>query len=1202
MSAIIEKNLPCLNPGCGSSDARQRYTEGNSYCFSCKTYFSKAQEEKALGSKDDEIIEIEEPVKKPKSAGLTVETVKAYAHRGFAERKIRKETCEFFKVTVSYNQSGEISDHYYPYSGGGYKHRRLPKTFTWVGPSGGLFGKDLFQGGGKRVVITEGEIDALSVAQAIFDKYKKWYPVVSLASSAATKDLIPNREWLRSFDEVVLFLDSDKAGEEATQKAIKIIGIDKVKVVKSPAKDASEIMQKHSMEEGSKIINDCIWDAQSWSPAGIISKEDIWKQIVEAAKTPSVPYPSCLAGLNSKLKGMRLGEIALFISGTGCFAKGTEILMADGTLRAVENVAVGEYVAGDDGVPKLVKTLFRGREQMVRVTLRDGTSFVANKSHVISVVNNDNEGRWGLTQNQVVDVTIEDYAAWSPKRKHLSKAFKSTAIEFPKQDLSTLHPYVLGVWLGDGYSDGGRFACQESDRVIIDSINSLGYNIYKGAGPFVWNAPGRLRAELVMLNLKDNKHIPEQYLISDVKDRLELLAGLLDTDGSYDSARGGYEFSQKRLDTTLAVKRLCESLGFAATVGKQFNNKFGNCYRLYIFGEGLEHIPCRLPRKQARPRLQKKASNRYSFTLDYLEEDDFYGFEVDGNGRFVLGNFVVTHNSGKSTITREIELHLLEVTTDKIGIISLEESPGETGKKLAGMHLCRNPANEEIPEEELKEGFDAVFASDRLVVLDHQGAIKDDSIVDQLEYMCLIGCKYLIIDHITILVSEGAEGLAGNEAIDLIMNNLLRLVKRHNVWIGLVSHLRKVQNGKVSFEEGRLPSMDDIRGCLAKDTGVIKSDGKRIAVQDVTVGTKLIGDKGKPVEVISLCRGIQQMYKVTMKRSGDYFICNEDHVLTLSHNDAMFDISVKDFLKQSDAYQMRCKQHYSEGYELEEQPLLIPPYAFGAWLGDGSKSAFRVMDASTLGIAARIATDLGAVLLEPSDINREYFNFDTGIKGDLLNKLKELDVYCNKHIPDCYRYNSIKNRLELLAGLLDTDGTFSERDGYFRFYQKDINTANAVCEIAKSLGFFSTINSNLINGHYASNGSTIYCVTISGDIEEIPAQKLGKVNRHTNALKRGITIEKLNVQDYYGFTLTGNGRFLLDNHIVTHNSGSIKQVSFDVIAFARNMMAEEEQERNTIKMAVLKSRTMGQTGQVPGAIYSNITSRLTAEEENFDDL
>ena len=75
-----------------------------------------------------------------------------------------------------------------------------------------------------------------------------------------------------------------------------------------------------------------------------------------------------------------------------------------------------------------------------------------------------------------------------------------------------------------------------------------------------------------------------------------------------------------------------------------------------------------------------------------------------------------------------------------------------------------------------------------------------------------MGCEYIFVDHITILVSEGADGLTGNEAQDKVMNDLLRLVKKFPVFIGLVSHLRKAQSGKKSFEEGRLPSIDDIRG------------------------------------------------------------------------------------------------------------------------------------------------------------------------------------------------------------------------------------------------------------------------------------------------------------------------------------------------------------------------------------------------------
>ena len=154
----------------------------------------------------------------------------------------------------------------------------------------------------------------------------------------------------------------------------------------------------------------------------------------------------------------------------------------------------------------------------------------------------------------------------------------------------------------------------------------------------------------------------------------------------------------------------------------------------------------------------------------------------------------------------------MKTTDDKVGIISLEESPAETVRKMAGAALNRNPANEEISIEDYEEGFDKVFGADRFLVLDHQGSISDGSIMDFLEYMCLSGAKYLFIDHITILASEGTEGLTGNEAIDKIMNDLLGLVKKYNVWIGLISHLRKTGNQGKSFEDGQLPSMDDIKG------------------------------------------------------------------------------------------------------------------------------------------------------------------------------------------------------------------------------------------------------------------------------------------------------------------------------------------------------------------------------------------------------
>jgi twinkle protein len=169
--------------------------------------------------------------------------------------------------------------------------------------------------------------------------------------------------------------------------------------------------------------------------------------------------------------------------------------------------------------------------------------------------------------------------------------------------------------------------------------------------------------------------------------------------------------------------------------------------------------------------------------------------------------------SGKSTVVKEVILNLLDKTTDKVGLISLEESIGDTATRLIGMAVNRNirmPGD--ISDEEARKGFEKVFKDERLILLDHMGSVQDSTLINRMEYLAAIGCKYLILDHITIAVSEGQEGLSGNEAIDKVMSDLLKIVKRYNIHLTLISHLRKSGGESKSFEEGIMPNMDAIKG------------------------------------------------------------------------------------------------------------------------------------------------------------------------------------------------------------------------------------------------------------------------------------------------------------------------------------------------------------------------------------------------------
>ena len=188
--------------------------------------------------------------------------------------------------------------------------------------------------------------------------------------------------------------------------------------------------------------------------------------------------------------------------------------------------------------------------------------------------------------------------------------------------------------------------------------------------------------------------------------------------------------------------------------------------------------------------------------------DKLFGMRLGEITLFTSGT-----GSGKSTVVKETILNLLDKTEDKIGLISLEESIGDTATRLIGMSINKNIRfPDDVTDEEARIGYDKVFKDERLILLDHQGSVQDTSLLDRIEYLAALGCNYLILDHITIAVSEGVDGATGNEAVDKVMSSLLKIVKRYNIHLTLISHLRKSTGEGKSFEEGIMPNLDSIKG------------------------------------------------------------------------------------------------------------------------------------------------------------------------------------------------------------------------------------------------------------------------------------------------------------------------------------------------------------------------------------------------------
>ena len=170
--------------------------------------------------------------------------------------------------------------------------------------------------------------------------------------------------------------------------------------------------------------------------------------------------------------------------------------------------------------------------------------------------------------------------------------------------------------------------------------------------------------------------------------------------------------------------------------------------------------------------------------------------------------------SGKTQILREWKYHLLQTTMEKILDISLEEDTGDTVGGLMAIHANKRIMlpDVNITEEEEKRLHSELFDHQRFFALDHEGSMEDDSLLDKIEYAAAVdGCRIIFLDHITIAVSDVQAG-SENLSMDKFMGRLLKIVKRLKICVIVVSHLRKMGGGGKSFEEGRIPTEDDLKG------------------------------------------------------------------------------------------------------------------------------------------------------------------------------------------------------------------------------------------------------------------------------------------------------------------------------------------------------------------------------------------------------
>jgi replicative DNA helicase len=520
-----------------------------------------------------------------------------------------------------------------------------------------------------------------------------------------------------------------------------------------------------------------------------------------------------------------------------CLGKGTKILLFDGTLRKVEEIKVGDLLMGEDSKPKKVLSLARGKEMMYWIRQNKGIAYRVNESHILSLKRSRNEGKY--QRGEVLNISVKEYLTKSEKFKSNYKGYK-VAVEFETKPLE-IAPYFLGLWLGDGHSYSSRIT--NTDQQIIEYMqnyaNSLGltlqtyqqenkcnnYAITKGEqGQQHFFS---LQAELRKLDLLQNKHIPQSYLLNNTENRLQLLAGLIDSDGNYLDYACGYEITQKNQKLAEQIKFLCDSLGFRTSlVAKKATIKSRayetEVYRVRFYGD-INKIPVKVTRKQARTWNSQASWQQTGITVEADKVDDYYGFELEGNHLFLLEDCTVTHNTA---FVLSALRNAAVMFKKPVAIFSLEMSSIQLVNRLIS-------AEAELESEKLKTGKLADYEWEQIV---HRTAqlteapifIDDTPAISILELRAKArrlkaqhDIQLVIIDYMQLMTGDTSKAGGNREQeIASISRALKQLAKELSIPVIALSQLSRAVETRGGDKK---PQLSDLResGSIEQDADMV---------------------------------------------------------------------------------------------------------------------------------------------------------------------------------------------------------------------------------------------------------------------------------------------------------------------------------------------------------------------------------------------
>lgn len=343
--------------------------------------------------------------------------------------------------------------------------------------------------------------------------------------------------------------------------------------------------------------------------------------------------------------------------------------------------------------------------------------------------------------------------------------------------------------------------------------------------------------------------------------------------------------------------------------------------------------------------------------------------------------------------------------------------------------------------------------------------------------------------------------------------------------------------------------------CVAKGTRFIMFDGSIKNVEDIVAGDVLMGPDSKPRTVLATTHGIDNMYKV-IPENGIEHIVNSKHPIRTIYRKAYGNIVREELITAPNhiktlSLHPRWRECYAlekvNGIEFEHKDVLIDPYIFGLWIGDGDKDSARFTNPDIEVIDA---------LKEFANVNNlvcNIYNHSTSKLAKRISFTKKdcslnwfrqaldaMDVKDNKFIPKNYICTDRESRLQFLAGIIDTDGNYDARKHNFEIIQKLESVTAGIVYIARSLGIKTTVKTKVVNG------CTYYRIFLLSKGWIIPTKVKRKQCPEYTALQKNplecrFDIESIGKDEYYGFEVDGDSLCLLEDFTIFHNCPNLQK-------------------------------------------------------------